>query len=188
MGSELLVGPKGNCISHWFHWSCTSLPLEALPHHHTYTAAVLSSSTALCPGFENWETETDPNANSHSHKVKIITRNTKTLEHVNKPQQMKTPSPQWKLNLVMCWACSLPFQDRGSKTSMTDLDQTHSTMISNLPLKQALRFFSQPRELSWIMFLLQDGMLCFPIKHLLCLDSDQLAKSTETFACPELWL
>lgn len=74
----------------------------------------------------------------------------------------------------------------GQGVSMTDLDQTHSTMISNLPLKQALRFFSQPRELSWIMFLLQDGVLCFPIKHLLCLDSDQLVKSTETFACPEL--
>lgn len=103
LGSELLVGLKGNRISHWFHWGCfNSLPLEALPHHRTYTTTVLFFSMALCPGFENWETETHPNANSHSHKVKLIKRNTKTVEHVNKPQQINTPPPQWKLNPVTC--------------------------------------------------------------------------------------
>lgn len=72
---------------------------------------------------------------------------------------------------------------------MTDLDLTHSTMMSKFPLKhQAFFFFFPPqlKELSWIMLLLQDGMRCFPIKHLLCLASNQLAKSTETSGCPKL--
>ena len=72
------------------------------PYCSKHNCSALLDSTAFRSGFENWETETDPNANSHSHKVKMITRNTKTLEDVNKPQQVKTPSPKWKLSPVTC--------------------------------------------------------------------------------------
>lgn len=72
------------------------------PYCSEPNCSALLDKTGLCSDFENWETETNPKVNSHSHKVKMITRNMKTLEHVNKPQHMKTPSPKWKLNPVTC--------------------------------------------------------------------------------------
>lgn len=102
MGSELLMGPKGNHISTS---STDVVPLclwKFSPSCSGHNCGALLGSTALCSGFENGETETDANANSHSHKVKMVTKNTKALEHVSKLQQMKTPSPEQKPNPVTC--------------------------------------------------------------------------------------